>query len=125
MLADARYALDKAEKKSYNKKRSYYSQFNTLATSWASKAAKGELFAGYDNGRYQIVRATGDDDLHESYKSIDESNESLIKYYEELIKENNGRIQSDRNANSVFESIEEFEIVKRRNNRYSLDVTTR
>ena len=93
---------------SIKKKKTYYSQFNTLATRWASKAEKGELFAGYDGNNYKIVIATGDDYLYESYKTIDANNEAMIEYYEEFIKENNEEIRSHRNANSVFKSIEAF-----------------
>lgn len=124
-LARAKINVDNKGKTSYNKKRSYYSQFNTLATSWASKAEKGELFAGYDGNSYRIVIATGDDYLYENYKTVDANNDALIEYYEEFIKENNEKIRSHRNANSVFESIEEFDAVKGRNNRYSLDVARR
>lgn len=94
-MARAKIDIDNKGKTSYNKKRSYYSQFNTLATSWASNAEKGELFAGYDGNSYRIVIATGDDYLYENYKTVDANNDALIEYYEEFIKENNERIQRE------------------------------
>ena len=105
-LARAKINIDNKGKTSYNNKRSYYSQFNTLATRWASKAEKGELFAGYDGNNYKIVIATGDDYLYESYKTIYANNEAMIEYYEEFIKENNERIQREsQEVRKIAESI--------------------
>ncbi|MBQ8178314.1 MAG: hypothetical protein IJ033_03880 [Clostridia bacterium] len=89
----------------YNKK-SYYSQFNTLALSWASRAQAGELKGFYDTRTYKIVEATGDDDVYVVIKTIPSSNEALIEYYEEHINDNNQSI--NRNAEDICRIIDKF-----------------
>ena len=89
----------------YNKK-SYYSQFNTLALSWASRAPAGELKGFYDTRTYKIVEATGDDAVYVVIKTIPSSNEALVEYYEEYINENNQSI--NRNAEDICRIIDKL-----------------
>lgn len=110
-----------SEVKYSKKKRSYYNQFNTLALSWASRAETGSLRGFYDrNGLYQIVEATGDDNVYSIFRSIPQGNTALIEYYEEFIDENNEQI--NRNAEEISRIAQSIEDSERLNDYDSVDV---
>jgi len=122
ILNDDEEGIDNESEVKYSKKKkSYYNQFNTLALSWASRAETGSLHGFYDSkGLYQIVEATGDDNVYSIIRSIPQRNTALIEYYEEFIDENNEQI--NRNAEEVSRIAQSIEDSKRLNDYDSVDV---
>lgn len=117
------YAINDKKKPRKQGRGGFYSQFRTRALSWGAKVAKGELLGLYDGDIYNIIIATGDDDVYNIYKTIPADNEQLISYYEGFIDDNNEKIE--RNAINVSRIIERIENYKGLGDSNSFNVTKR